>query len=481
MCGIISVISNSNDSNLINDIYIGLIGIQHRGQDAVGICDDDIIIKNKGLVNDLFQNDEYIKHIHNTLRGRMLMGHVRYLTSGLNDDLSAQPLNLDIKYDDGTINNIKMCHNGNIFNTNDIIQLIKYNNDEQDCNTHTLSDTNLLLKLFASIIKKKKFSTLDNDEKKQTIYDVIHYFQSIIHGSFNLLIHIKDFGLIIVRDKYGIRPLSYAVKNSTYMFASEDNMYRNLNYKKINDIDPGQTIIYDYKTSKLTSNLYNKSELSPCLFEYIYLARADSNINGINVYHARQIMGEILGKHILKQLSNNLKDIDIIIPVPESGRIFAYGVQTIIKKPIVDALVKNRYINRTFIMENESKIINNIQNKFTVVNEMVCGKNILVVDDSIVRGNTSKIINKLFKTAGANKIYFASGSPKIYFPNYYGINIRTKTELVCHQKNDTQIANAINADMVIFNDLNNIVNELTKINPNIKNFELSMFNNQFIN
>ena len=520
MCGIIGLIStkstpNSYNRSLINDIHIGLIGLQHRGQDAVGICNDKTVVKKVGLVKNLFQNMDYVEQMRETLKGNMLLGHVRYLTSGTDDESSIQPLDTNIKTNCGKTLNIKMCNNGNILNINTLKMAIKQHNsnkesdhdhdhdsaldtdsdksysDDTDNDNDQQSDSVLLIKLFGIMLNKYKFSTLDNNQKIQIIYSIFHYLNTILTGSYNLLIHIKDFGLIVSRDKFGIRPLSYAQKDDKYIFASEDNIYETLNYTKINDIQPGETLIYDYETKKINKWQYRKSHLCPCLFEYIYFARSDSTLDTINIYRSRQLMGMILGKVVDKQfrkiLSNGFSvfygsslDIDMIVPVPETGRLYAYGVQSIINKPIVEALVKNRYIDRTFIMENEDKIINNIHNKFTIVKEMVKGKNILIVDDSIVRGNTSKIINKLFRKAGVKNIYFASGAPRIYFPNHYGINIKTNKELICYQNTDDQVAEKICADKVIFNDLNMVIAELKKMNPKIEAFETSIFDNKHL-
>jgi amidophosphoribosyltransferase len=512
MCGIIGLISNEStqnnyNRNLVNDIHIGLVGLQHRGQDAVGICNEKSIIKKVGLVKNLFQNMEYVEQMRETLKGNMLMGHVRYLTSGNDNESSIQPLDINVKDTTNVTHNIKMCHNGNILNVDTLQNAIDEHSVDSDddgggnnsdsaidsdsdksLNDDVISDSSLLLKLIAILIKKQNFSSLDTNQQIQKIFDIVQYLHTIIIGSYNLLIHINNFGLIVIRDKFGIRPLSYAKKAKTYLFASEDNIYNTLNYSKINDIGPGETIIFNYHTNKLHHDTYSKSYLSPCLFEYIYFARSDSTIDKINVYKSRQLMGEILGNFINKQYGKlwcngmsifqyNDLDIDIIVPVPETGRLYAYGVQKVINKPIVEALVKNNYIDRTFIMETQGKIINNINSKFTVVNEMVRGKNILIVDDSIVRGNTSRRINQLFRQAGVKKIYFASGSPRIYFPNHYGINIKTSSELICHQKTDEQVAQDICADKVIFNDLDVITKALKKMNKNIDRFETSIFNN----
>lgn len=506
MCGIIGLVTNNlttykYNTNLINDINIGLIGLQHRGQDAVGICNDTSVVKKIGLVKNLFQNMEYVEEMRASLGGNMLMGHVRYLTSGSDNESAIQPLSATVT-NGNTLHKVKMCHNGNILNINDLKEAIDiHSNDNHNESDSALdsdsdksstddivSDSNLLLTLFTTMLKKYKFNTLDTDNKNAIIFSIIHYFHSFLTGSYNLLIHIKDFGLIVVRDKYGIRPLSYAKKKDIYMFASEDCVYGNLNYEKIRDLNPGETIIYNHDTNQLIHHQYHKSHLAPCLFEYIYFAKSNSNLDGINVYQARQQMGAILGKIIEKKYQkiwcngmsvfyNSSINIDMIVPVPETGRVFAYGAQSVLNKPIVEALVKNRYVDRTFIMENEGKIINNIHNKFDVVKDMVKGKNILLIDDSIVRGNTSRRINNLFRKAGVNKIYFASGCPRIFYPNHYGINIRTEKELVCYQNTDEQVAEAIGADQVIFNDLNMITTMLKKMNPKIESFETSIFNN----
>lgn len=520
MCGIIGIISNIKNKGLLNEIYYGLLGLQHRGQDTIGICNEYVNFRSKGLVkslqidNDLFTNDNMFINSSN-----VFMGHIRYLTSGNNDEKNIQPL--DSKYDD-TI--IKLCHNGNIINLDEIKNIIlnecpEFENIFNFNFNEGFSDTHIILNIIKyKLLYNTNFNKINNDEKGNKIRDLSRFLHNTLKGSYNLLIYIEGYGLVVIKDKYGIKPLVLGVKkiNNTsdingmginsiehiqYILASEDNIFGNLGYERLKDVEPGETIILEYYSStndivnnpisihtsiKFTTFNYYSSEfstfkvepkLSPCLFEYIYLSSSDSKINNINVYTAREKIGQILGNKIKHM---GLNDIDIIVPVPETGRIFAYGVQQIFNIPIVEALVKNKYINRTFIMENENLILESIRKKFTIIGDIVKGKNILLVDDSIVRGNTSRRICELFRMAGVNKIYFSSAAPRILYPNYYGINISTKEELVCNNRNDSEVASYINADYVIFNDLDIITTELKKINKKIENFEVSIFNNQHL-
>lgn len=450
MCGILGISSEQNDISV--KMYEGLTYLQHRGQDSVGIANEQLCIKSAGLVKNVF-NEENLK----TLKSNMCVGHVRYSTTGNFDQSSIQPLQSDFRG-----NNIFLCHNGNIVNIDDITSIIGNNEYE--------SDSQYLLELFLH-----KLNDYD-DISYEIICEICEFIIKNVKGSYSVLMLIQNFGMIAFRDYYGIRPLAYGTLKNNYIISSESNVITALEHQFVRDVHPGEIMIFEKnKMPRFCNNI--KGKLNPCLFEYIYFSRIDSVIDGICVYDARYKLGILLGEKIK---SLNIQNIDVIVPVPDSSLIFALGLQECLNIKLHYGFVKNNYIDRTFIMK-ENKIINkSIRLKINSVKSIFENKNVLIVDDSIVRGNTSKHIVHLAKTAGAKHVYFASGSPPILFPNKYGIYIPDKKELIADSRCFKSIADIIGATSVIYNDLYDTVNCLKQINPNVNGFEVSMFNNQHL-
>ena len=313
-----------------------------------------------------------------------------------------------------------------------------------------------------------------NEITESKIFAVTDFLQKLLHGSYCLLIIIKDYGMIAIRDKYGIRPLIFGKKENTYIVSSESVALNLLDYEIIRDLKAGETIIFKDNQTEPIYHYYKDSLLQPCLFEYLYFARPDSVIDKINVNEARILIGNILGKK-MKQIWD-CSEIDYIIPVPDTSVTFANGIQEVIKRPLREGFIKNRYIDRTFIMKNKNIIQQNIKRKLSAIKNSFENKNVLIVDDSIVRGNTSKHLIKMIKNYGCKKIYFASCSPIIKNTNKYGIYIPTKEELISYQKKDEdEIRKELGVDYLIYNDLDKIISELKNINKDIDNFEISMF------
>lgn len=459
MCGIIGLIGKYNN-NIGFTLIEGLLHLQHRGQDGVGLCDDKFTIKAKGLVKNIM-NDSNIKN----LNGNIGIGHVRYSTTGIHNEESLQPI--ESNYNINSINySIKLSHNGNITNTEYISNII---------NKKCCSDTQYIIELFIhklNFIISNKNTQLTND----IIFEVGNYLIDVLKGSFNLLILIKNFGLVVIRDKYGIRPLVYGNNKTDYIIASETCVLDNLNFELIRDVKPGEIIIFKENNYPSFNTTSSKSILHSCLFEYIYFARPDSIINGINVYNSRYNLGRILGKKIKE--NKIYHNVDAIIPIPDSSLPFAIGVSDVMNIPLSISIVKNNYVDRTFIMENTGVINKSIKRKLNLIKQDFSGKNIIFVDDSIVRGNTTKYVALKAKQSGAKDIHFVSGSPKVCYSNLYGIYIPTQEELIGYSRSEENIADIIGATSVIYNDLQDVIECLQKMNTNKKfNFEVSMFNN----
>lgn len=447
MCGVIGLISTLNIPDNPIKIYEGLTFLQHRGQDSTGICNETQCIKKDGLVKNAFSNEDLL-----SLTSNICMGHVRYGTNGNFSSNTIQPLEKVIM----EYTRVHLCHNGHIINA-----------DEIEVNQ---SDSEVVLNLFCHLLEKKAPNEIDINV--DNIFEVIHDMMKMLKGSYSIIMTIQNFGLICFRDPRGIRPLCYGIKDNDYLVSSESVAIDALDFQMIRDVNPGEIIIFEHNSKpRFSAALPNKT---PCLFEYIYFARIDSVIDGISVYDARYRMGQLLANKIKSSLPH-ISDIDLIVPVPESGLIFALGLQSILQIPMHYGLVKNPYIERTFIMKNDEIIQKSIKRKLNFVREVIQDKNILIVDDSIVRGNTSSHIIQMAKKAGAKNIYFASGSPPIINTNHYGIYIPTREQLVAVNRNEQEIADVLGATKVIYNDMDAIVNMLKQINPQIKGFESSIW------
>lgn len=455
MCGIIGIHSFQKKENIFYEIIEGLMCLQHRGQDSVGISNEFCVKKYNGLVKYAFQNENI-----DNVESNNYIGHVRYGTNGISNNI--QPFyNLFPR-------RISLCHNGNIINTEKLKEII---NDKYHILLDSQSDSEIILCVFSC--KLYELLLEDNEITSEKIFKTANYLHEILEGSFCLLIIIKDYGMIAIRDKNGTRPLIMGEKMSNNIVASESVVLDLLDYNIIRDVKPGETIIFTNKEPKIINDIYIKTSLCPCLFEYIYFARPDSCIDKINVNEARINIGNILGEKIKKLW--NYKDIDYIIPVPDTSITFAHGIQEILNIPIREGFIKNRYIDRTFIMKNKSIIQQNIKRKLSSIGNCFMDKNVLIVDDSIVRGNTSEHLIKMVKNYNCKNIYFASCAPIIKNTNQYGIYIPTKEELISFNRTEEEIKNKIGVDYLIYNDLNSIIDELKKLNKEISSFEISMF------
>ncbi len=461
MCGITGIISS--DNNIIPDFYESLLNIQHRGQDAHGYVINNIIYKKNGLIKNSIYNDDLLK-----LNSKIAIGHTRYPTTYSKNENENQPF--QIKLHNENYNNLSIVHNGNIYEYDIYLKELENNN----INLNSNSDSEFLLYYIYYLINYK-YNYLNFDE---AIIYTIKYIIDNIKGAYSVILLIENYGLVCFRDKYGIRPLMYGKKNNTYMISSENIAHDILEYNNQKDIEN----IAIFKNNDSVKEYNYNFKLKPCLFEYIYLARPESNINKVSVYDFRINMGRYLAKNIINNLDvKELNDIDAIIPIPDTSIISATSLAEKLNKPIKFGIIKNRYIDRTFIMNNNTIRNKNIKRKFLFMNSELNNKNIILIDDSIVRGNTSKHIINQLKLAGVKKIYFVSCAPPIKYINKYGIDLPLQTDLIAYNKTNKEISKNLNIDNIIFQTIYDLKNCFTSINNEVEDFELSVFNNIYIN
>lgn len=474
MCGIIGIVGHPN-SHSASMIYDGMLVLQHRGQDAAGIVtsDSENITHRRanGLVRDVFTE----KHMQK-LTGSMGIGHVRYPTAGSNSADEAQPFYTNTPF------GVSIAHNGNLNNNDDIINgLLEY--DHRRVNTS--SDSEALLNLFAAEIQRSlngrpggMDSLLEDD-----IFRAIERLHLRVEGSYSVTALITGWGLIGFRDPNGIRPL-FMGKNKLEDFteviiASESVACTALGFTPDRDIEPGEAVIVRID-GKISSKICHPETVHrPCIFEHVYFARPDSVIDGISVHDARLRMGELLAKRISAEYPDH--EIEAVIPVPDSGRIAALDLAKYLGVPYREGFVKNRYIGRTFLMPGQSVRQDSVKKKLNTIEGEFNNKIVLIVDDSIVRGNTSRRIVQMARDAGAKKVYFASCSPPIIHPNVYGIDMPAKTEYVAYNRSNDEICTAIGADLLFYQKLDDLVEACLSVGDNnLASFDCSCFNGIYV-
>ena len=467
MCSIVGVASDKENACLT--LYNALTVLQHRGQDAAGIAtvNDKFnlnIHKNNGLVRDVFNEDNML-----SLQGNLGIGHTRYPTAGSHNYEEAQPFYVNSPY------GIVLIHNGNLVNVGKLRKELE-KDDLRHLNTS--SDSEVLLNVFAHALQRFKKLELT----KEDIFNAVDEVHSRIEGAYSVIIMLIGYGIIAFRDPNGIRPLIYGSKsNKKYMIASESVALDCLGYKVERDIEPGETIFIDCNRNVFFHNYKKTKEKTPCIFEYVYLARPDSVIDKINVYKSRMAMGRYLGKKIKNNLSaKELSEIDVVIPIPDTSRTSALPLSIELNKKLREGFVKNRYIGRTFIMPGQKIRKKSVKQKLNTIDIEFEDKVVLLIDDSIVRGNTSKQIIQMARDAGAKKVYFASASPPIRFPNVYGIDMPYVNELIAYNRNVDEICKEIGADKLIYQDLEDLVSAVKEGNSEIDNFDTSCFNGEYI-
>ena len=465
MCGIVGIYS---ENHVASSIYDSLLMLQHRGQDAAGmsVCDSTGKInsrKSMGYVRDTFHQGHMSR-----LLGNYGIGHVRYPTAGGGGKEFAQPMYVNSPY------GISIAHNGNLTNSKTLAREL-FHAEMRHLNTD--SDSEVLLNIFAHELGKQKAIL---PSKK-------HFFQAVrkthirCQGAYAVVALITGFGLVAFRDPRGIRPLVIGEKDGNlkkeYIVASENAAFSALGFKTLRDVEPGEAIYIDADGNLHSEQCSKSSKSTPCIFEYVYLSRPDSTLDEISVYKARMRMGQKLAKKILRLNPNH--DIDVVIPIPDSSTTAALQLAAALKLPYRQGFVKNRYVGRTFIMPNQEERKKSVRRKLNILDLEFKDKNVLLVDDSIVRGTTSKRIIEMAKEAGAKKVYFSSAAPPVKFQNLYGIDMAATNELIASGKTDEEVAKAIGADWLIYQDLKDLIDSAREGNPAIENFEISIFDGNY--
>ncbi len=467
MCGILGAVTHTHVNQIL---YDGLLVLQHRGQDAAGIATIDgntfHMHKGNGLVRDVFRTRNM-----RSLRGKSGIAHVRYPTAGSAiDHNEAQPFYVNSPF------GIMLAHNGNLTNTRQLQEEL-FLEDLRHVNTH--SDSEVLLNVLAHELQ-------ENSKKYRLDIQAIFTAVSGVHhrcfGAYAVVAMIAGYGLLAFRDPYGIRPLvlgSHQTQHGTeYLIASESVALDTLGFKLLRDIAPGEAVFIDFEGNFYSQQCVEKTMLSPCIFEYVYLARPDSVIDGVSVYETRLNMGESLADKITHTWPQ--ADIDVVIPIPDSSRPSALQLANRLGIPFREGFVKNRYIGRTFIMPGQEMRKKSVRQKLNAINMEFQNKNVLLVDDSIVRGTTSREIVQMARDAGARKVYFASAAPPVRFPNVYGIDMPSRRELIATGRSDEEICREIGADGLAYQDLGSLKAAVQKANPAIQHFDASCFDGNYI-
>ncbi len=464
MCGIVGVVSNTPVNQLI---YDALLLLQHRGQDAAGIVTQlerkFFMHKAKGMVKDVFRTRNM-----RALPGNCGLGQVRYPTAGnAFSEEEAQPFYVNAPF------GVVMAHNGNLTNA-DALKQEMIQQDHRHINTE--SDSEVLLNVLAhELAQSSDHGALYPD----AIFAAVRAVHKRLKGSYAVVALIAGHGMLAFRDPYGIRPLCMGrSKDGTVMVASESVALEGTSHEFDSDIAPGEAVFIGLDGSIRREQCADNPQLYPCIFEYVYLARPDSTMDGISVYQARLNMGETLAQRVAATVP--VDDIDVVIPIPESSRPSATELAQLLGKPYREGFVKNRYVGRTFIMPGQAVRKKSVRQKLNVIGSEFKGRNVLLVDDSIVRGTTSREIVQMAREAGANKVYMASAAPPVRYPNVYGIDMPTKDELVAYNRTTEQVRDIIGCDALIYQDVDAMKQAVGLLNPGLSGFEASCFDGVYV-
>ena len=468
MCGVVGIVGNSPVNQRI---YDALTVVQHRGQDAAGImtCDGRRVFlrKDSGLVRDVFQTRHMLQ-----LEGNMGLGHVRYPTAGGDNRSEAQPFYVNSPF------GLALGHNGNLINAAELGEEL-FQDDLRQINTG--SDSEVLLNVFAHELME---FVRGGDTVLQTrnVFDAVRRLHERCQGAYAVVAMIVGYGLVAFRDPNGIRPLVLGERidgdGRSVMAASESVALDVLGYRSLGDIAPGEAVVIKMDGTIEREVCASQTELTPCLFEYVYLARPDSIMDDVAVYKSRLRMGEKLAEHMLEAWPDH--DIDVVIPIPDTSRTSALQLANVAGLKYREGFIKNRYIGRTFIMPGQAQRQKSVRQKLNAIDLEFRGKNVLLVDDSIVRGTTSKQIIQMARDAGAKKVYFASAAPPVRYANVYGIDMPSRSELVANGRTDEEIGEFIGADRLLYQRLEDLIEAVKEGNPKISRVDASCFDGRYI-
>jgi amidophosphoribosyltransferase len=467
MCGVIGVVANNQVNQLL---YDGLMVLQHRGQDAAGIVTAEgarfHMHKGQGMARDVFRTRDM-----RNLLGNMGVAHVRYPTAGsASSSAESQPFYVNSPF------GIVLGHNGNLINTDELKDTL-LREDLRHVNTN--SDSEILLNVFAHELQSR---TRGGRLDVETIFAAVGGVHARCHGAFAVVALIAGYGMVAFRDSHGIRPLVIGINESglvpEYIVASESVAIDTLGFRILRDVAPGEAVFFDHERRLHSRQCAKNPVLNPCIFEYVYLARPDSIMDGISVYSTRLQMGVALAKKIQRDYGH--LQIDVVIPIPDTSRPSALQLANHLNVSYREGFIKNRYIGRTFIMPGQALRKKSVRQKLNAVAEEFKDKNVLLVDDSIVRGTTSREIVQMARDAGARKVFFASAAPPVRYPNVYGIDMPTRSELLAFGRSDEEIAREIGSDALIYQDLSDLIDAVRAGNPSICDFDTSCFDGHYI-
>jgi|TARA_B110000483_G_scaffold145435_1_gene173567 amidophosphoribosyltransferase len=465
MCGIVGIYSQKNVNT---ELYDALTVLQHRGQDAAGIvtCQDGHLFQKKGLglVRSVFRSRDM-----ENLTGNYGIGHVRYPTSGSSGPALAQPFYVNSPY------GISLAHNGNLVNSAKLSSLL-YKTDKRHLNTD--SDSEVILNVLAHELDKAHSLSPTAED----IFAAVTKLHERCSGAYACAALIAGHGLLGFRDPMGIRPLVFGSRKRKgvveYMLASESSALAVLGFDSLGDVAPGEAIYIDSQFQMHRQLCAEDARPVPCIFEHVYLARPDSTIDGIHIYKTRLRQGLKLAEKIQRIRPD--QDIDVVIPIPDTSRVAAQALAEKLGIKLREGLMKNRYIGRTFIMPGQAVRKKSVRQKLNAIESEFKGRNVLLVDDSIVRGTTCTQIIQMAREAGANKVYFASAAPPVRFPNVYGIDMPSPEELIAHGRTEEEISQLIGVDWLVYQDLEDLIEASREGNPEIKEFECSVFTGEYV-
>jgi amidophosphoribosyltransferase len=465
MCGIVGIVAKERVNQTL---YDALTVLQHRGQDAAGIatCEGERLHQRKdnGLVREVFHTKHMLR-----LAGNMGIGHIRYPTAGRASSTEAQPFYVNSPF------GITLAHNGNLINSKQLMRDV-FRDDRRHINTE--SDSEILLNVFAhELMKLGKLRIDEND-----VFKAVAGVHKRCQGGYAAIAMIVGYGVVAFRDPFGIRPVCFGYRDSEegreYMVASESVALDALGFELMRDLEPGEAIIIDTNSKIHTRQCAEHPVHAPCIFEYVYLARPDSIIDDVSVYKARLRMGERLADRILQAWPDH--DIDVVIPIPDTSRTAALPLSYKLGVKYREGFIKNRYIGRTFIMPGQKERERSVRHKLNAIDLEFEGKNVLLVDDSIVRGTTSAQIIHMAREAGARKVYFASAAPPVRYQNVYGIDMPVVDELIAHNRTEEQVAATIGADRLFYQTVNDLIDAVRQGNPRLREFDTSCFTGDYV-